>query len=276
MSSLSYIQRSKDSILYAIPPGKPDPNERCIEGEDTRSRVIQSSCKGNSCWYNVFNFLRKRIGKDPVEALQEARRIEKIISSYRKQSDVLYDFQPIPVEILCNEEVNAKLSMLTKSNIKELLLDKSDIDKLPVQEGTALIQAINEFLAQNTDNNFYDFLLNGFTNRYFSMASSFLRNLNLDPNVIIAGEKQSFRSKNISKVTESPTDETLLTLSLFDAYIYKVVAEKYELQRSEWTPLAGYTGLFKELKAGGPLAICGSFGRNAYTEEPFKMDRGIL
>ena len=91
MSALGYIQRSENIILCAIPPGKPDPNEVCEEGEDKRKRVVQLSFKGITCWYNVFNFLRKRIGKNPVEALQEARQIEKIISKHRKEMIQLHN-----------------------------------------------------------------------------------------------------------------------------------------------------------------------------------------
>lgn len=49
MLSITILKNNSNCILYEIPPGKPDPKQECVLGEDQRKRVLQSALKG-SCW----------------------------------------------------------------------------------------------------------------------------------------------------------------------------------------------------------------------------------
>ena len=84
MLSLSLLENNKNAILYEIPHGKPDPNQKCTLGDDTRDRVFQSAYKSNTCWYYNMNFIRMRICNDPCEELLKERENEKLCSQEEK------------------------------------------------------------------------------------------------------------------------------------------------------------------------------------------------
>ncbi len=99
MLTLNRLQDSKNSILYEIPPGKPNPDEPCTLGIDKRTRVIQSPLKGKESWYYTFNFIRNRIGKHPCDELRNDRDIEMRCSKRRKAKIIYQDsFPHLPIK----------------------------------------------------------------------------------------------------------------------------------------------------------------------------------
>ncbi len=53
------LERSTNSLIYELPPGKPDPY-------DDRGRIKQKAQTISACQYYVLNRLRHRIGKYPL------------------------------------------------------------------------------------------------------------------------------------------------------------------------------------------------------------------
>ncbi len=97
MASTSYriapLADTTSTFIYSMPEGKPDVKNHPLTSENAYSRpmVEQKPQKGHSCLFYALNMLRLRIGPNPSPEYQEARKIEKCVSDFRKNLMVLKD-----------------------------------------------------------------------------------------------------------------------------------------------------------------------------------------
>ncbi|MES2121609.1 MAG: hypothetical protein V4492_02385 [Chlamydiota bacterium] len=97
MASTSYriapLVDTASTFIYSMPEGKPDVKNHPLtpENEDCRPMVEQKPQKGLSCLFYAFNMLRLRVGPNPSPEYQEARKVEKLISDFKKNLMVLKD-----------------------------------------------------------------------------------------------------------------------------------------------------------------------------------------
>lgn len=263
MLPLFTLEKTKNSILYEIPPGKPNPNQECTTGEDKRERVFQSGQKGASCWYYAFNFLRKRIGKNPCKELLVEREIEKICSQRRKEQTTYDNAFPISIAELYSESDMALLQS-TDLKIAQLFLESkvsSSLNFSETQEDrSSLLPYIQEFINEKKHKNMFEFLFCKRASKLIELNKTFLSQVNVT---------------NITKNKKWKQLDAKPKITALDAFVRDVSATLYKLKKSSWRPVQGIDKLLDELKEKGPLVIMGDFGLSAYIDPPFKMSQKI-
>lgn len=256
---LTKIFCSSTEILYDLPSGKPDPNQKRPTGIDTRDRIKQSVQKnGFTCPYYVFNRIRDRIGKKFDISLKKEREAEILCSLYRKaitQDDIKHttvthilknplshDQKLVLLNILNEEEKNDAAAMLFEA-----------MKYVSIKNFKGLEQFLNEKRQMDA----------------IKISENFLKSLNIDYKSIITKEigKQVTYTLTWDIIEEHyPLD---FRSTMFCSFAQLAMAEKYGLKKSSWRPGEIET-LIKELQDHGPLAIGGKLGRPFYVDAPFK------
>lgn len=269
MLPISILKKTSSCILYEIPPGKPNPEQRCTTGEDERDRIEQLAMKGAACWYYVFNYIRLRIGKDPCEELREERENEAICSQRRKEQTAYDDAFPVSIAELYSISDMSLLQRLDVKNAQEFLnseLSSSCNLSEPLEGRSSIVPYIQEFVEQNKHSNMREFLLFKRASKMIEINMKFLSNFNTD----------------VYKMTESKQWnkwDTEQKAAVLDTYVRDFSADLYKLNKSSWKPSReikeGIDELINELKKHGPLMILGDFGPSAYIDQPFKTKEKI-
>jgi hypothetical protein len=251
---LTVLERNKNMILYEIPPGKPDPRQRCALHEESRNRVLQSGVKGGACWYYTFNFLRRRIGKNACSELSKAREIEKACSQRRKELTAYDNAFPLSIAELYSQ---SNISLLKHCDLEkgQLLLD-SQILNLPfvtenLEGGSSLVPYLQEFLREKKHANLYEFLIFKRSSKIIEIDTEFLKHFNFDMQTLTTADK--WKKLDIEQQAAA-----------IDAIVRDISADIYKLKRSTWKPLHGIDKLIEELKEKGPLNFFGLFGPTTY------------
>lgn len=268
MLPIFVLHKDEKGVLYELPAGKPDPTLPCPVGKEDRPRVRQSAAKGRTCWYYAMNFLRTRVGCDPMGDHSVERKIEKTLSEHRKKlSDIDITF---PTK-------NMRTSGVFKQRLPD---DRAAVHSLiglyelgRVECVHASVQALfdvyidlcKRFIAQQKYNSMATFLQCEETKLKDSITRDCLIGLGVDPRVRFA--------KVISEVTgmnaAGLTLEKLCAFSGgFDNVLRSVAAEKYGLKTSDWTPDMSIEVLIQEMKLHGPLYVSGALGACVYVAPP--------
>lgn len=265
MLPISILEKTSTGIIYEIPPGKPDPEQKCNIDKETRSRVLQSGLKGATCWYYAFNFLRKRIGKNPCVGLEIARAIEKACSQRRKEQAAYDNAFPVSIAELYSKS-DARL--MKKLNLKtaKLFLESQTSSSFALSETlegrSSLIPYIKEFLREKKYKNMHEFLIYKRVSKTVEINIKFLSNFKTDIHKMT--EHEHWKKFDIEQQA-----------AVLDTYVRDLSADLYMLKKSSWKPLQGIDALCNALKEKGPLMILGDFGVSAYADEPFKMSQQI-
>lgn len=261
MLPLSILEKTCDSVLYEISPGKPNPQEMYPKGVDKRERVFQSGLKGVACWYYAFNFLRRRIGKNPCESLLAERAIEKLCSQRRKEQTAYDDAFPVAIHELYSK---SDISIIRKLDLKhaQLFLESPLASLDPLDGRSSLLPYIQEFIKEKTHKNILEFLVFKRASRLIQINMNFLNNFNTDVHKMIGHKKW----KKLDAEQQSAALET---------YVRDFSADLYNVKKSEWKPSLGIDELLDELKRKGPLMVLGNLGTPAYIDTPFQMARKI-
>lgn len=265
MLPISILETTSNSILYEIPPGKPNPLQTYTAGVDERERVLQMGNKGNSCWYFVFNCIRKRIGKICLESFLMDRKIEILCSQRRKEQTAYDNSFPVPFSQLYTTSDKSLLMLMDLKAAELFLKSKSDDDfnQSEIQEGRSSLKPyLQEFIKEKKFPNFYEFLLFKRYSKAFEINMKFLSYFETNVNDLLEDEK--WKKLEISKKAID-----------LDNFVRDVHADLYKLQRSSWKPAQGIDPLIHELKERGPLMVLGNFGQDAYIDPPFKMSQKI-
>lgn len=276
MLPISFLEKTDNSIIFDIPIGKPNPHQKCTIGEDTRERVLQQAYKSNTCWYYTFNFIRKRIGKEPCEELVKEREIEKICSERRKAHTKHENSLPAIADQLQNEIGIQFLGGIDLENAKLLLKNKKILESLETPEALegcpSLIPFLEEFLQEGKCKDMHEFLLNKKFVVRNEINLNFIKNFNVNFEDFIENE---ISSKNGYKKINWNKRDITSKAGILDFFARDVSAQVYGLKKSSWSPLKGIDGLILELNTKGPLFIGGAIGQTAYVDKPYKMNQKI-
>jgi hypothetical protein len=191
MLPLTVLERNKNMILYEIPPGKPDPKQRCALHEESRNRVFQSGLKGAACWYYTFNFLRRRIGKNAGSELSKEREVEKACSQRRKELTAYDNAFPISIAELYTQSEIALLKRLNLQNA-QLLLDSQMANSPAVTANlngrSSLVPYLEEFLREKKYANLYEFLIFKRSMKSIEINTKFLKSINFNMQTLTAAD----------------------------------------------------------------------------------------
>lgn len=256
---LSTLEKTDTSIVYQLPPGKPDPTQACQVGKEKRRRVLQKALKGGTCWYYAFCLLRGRIGKYPCKELLKDRAFEKLCSQRRKEQTAYDAAFPIPIAELYSSEDASWVRRLNLENA-ETFLKFYKSSKKP--QGPDLLPYIEEFIKVKTHPNFHAFLLFKRASKIIEINTNFLEKFPKEKDLLETKEHQGL------DVEQRASD--------LDTYVRHFSAALYKLNKSTWKPSEGIKALIRELKEKGPLMILGDFGKEYYVKPPFKMERKIF
>lgn len=261
------IEHTSNSIMYAMPNGKPNLKQKVLE-EKIPEIILQKKQKGNTCAYYAYNYIRKRIGDNISEnsstQLKKERKIEKICSLYRKEQTKIgniFDILNPLVEVLDNK--NESISLLKVHSIINHLLTKEEAEEAKGILETCLKD--NKTGSKSLKNMIEEKEIS----TSLEASLTFYKNLNVDYKKRLA----IILSKQLNKLhLNDDIDELNVALKRNIAHIDSLLlmAEQYGLKESKWCP-GKIEGLIQELKDHGPLKVSGKHGRCYYSETPFKL-----
>lgn len=265
MLPVSVLENNSTSILYELPAGKPNPQQQCVAQEERRDRVFQSSMKGANCWYYTFNFIRKRIGKNPSQELMAERAIESICSQRRKELTAYDDTFPVTIgELYSDSDMELCKRLDLKTAQLFLMSEFSTCCSLSeIMDGrSSIVPYIQAFINEKGHNNMCDFLRYKRASKLIEINMKFLSHFRTGVHQLL-GHPQ-FKEFDIE-----------MQAAAIDTFVRDVHADLYKLKKSTWNPLQGIDKLIEELKKKGPLMILGTFGCSSYIDAPFKMKEKI-
>lgn len=295
-----YILQNKDSsVLYSLPPGKPNTKIPLVPGEaDLRPRVNQSPPKGPTCFYYAFNLLRDRIGANPPKEYERKREIEAFISNYRYQIEQLnrpYQNPEIAVDSVFKlikfdkdlHSVKLSLPMIIQAIHDAIPLLMSEYkDALPDLPARAA-SIVQEFCAQTEYGNLDDYIKNIKHSKFIAIHQKFFQVLGIDPKTWYDNYQKEYAQAFIDsrgvRFSEADNrfllDEFLKSTTAWDIFSQKnpailgiysqvAIAEAYGFKKAEWRPSQTISSLFLALKNHGPLYAGGLFGNSYYAKDP--------
>lgn len=270
------IYSSTFKILYALPPGKPDPSVLSTrENSFLRPRVFQSAQKGPTCWYYALNMIRDRIGKNHSEELSRDREIECILSKRRKIITAVRErqhFDQSIVKQLMNDPDYQHLKLWTKDGALKWLpcfeelstTNEHDVKK----EVISLVRVLKAFSNQNSIPNLEDYIQYSHCNELNKINQISLTILGKNPEDYFI----------VDQCTDSKMGETdkqkwhdlsaFEKRALLENYCFRVSYELYKLKVSSWHPEQGPEELANVLRKNGPMYTKGQVGRRYYAEQP--------
>ena len=258
--SIRILEQSVNSLVYELPHGKPNPNEGFCIDQDDRDRVRQKAQTTSACQYYVLNYLRLRIGKHPGKNLIQEREIEKICSLRRKAVSV------------------------TDGTMIKILEDIHGIKTLEgnttLEEKKQVIQFFKEHShwetnwETNTNKDVLRLMSEEKYKKRIQINTEFFEGLKVNIKEMFASEI-TFENGYTDTWNDFEQLDTQKKSTVLNNFAFKVMAEKYGLKKSIWTPLDNIESLISELGKNGPLAISGIFGRVAYLDPPFRLSQKI-
>lgn len=296
------VRNDDASVLYILPPGKPDTKVPLVSGgEDLRPRVDQSPAKsGHTCFYYALHLIRKRIGPNPAPEYQEARRVEKCISECRKQItqfnieaswDRLKTIKTIVESALQHCKAAPTVNSIKGKRIKIFQAFNTMKSKLgkefqPVVEIAKGL--INDFCKQTAHKNIYAYIQNAQMDPYYSIFRKYSAELGCDlkekynrnvEDILKVFHPEPFRefSKEARELTLSKCGMSALLSwdqlikkepALVDSLFHEAAAEAYGFKKSPWTPYQPIENLIESLKNHGPHCVPGFHGNSWYRNPP--------
>lgn len=230
------ILSSDNFILYALMPGKPDPNIEKPIGKDTRPRVFAKGNASHCCFNYAVNMIRDRIG-NVSNGFEDQRIIELQCANWHKEVEKTCEYQANNPEIY--------FKSIEKVHKKTLEIFKKDPEKL-----------VESFWKNMTrDALMHDPIIrqNGKCGEIDNMLES------LFPMI----QQQTEKIKPYVKA------------QFLDVCTKMEVSTQLGLARSTWVPGKGVGGLLETLKEHGPMIVMGNLGASYYKEAPFKLSEKI-
>lgn len=258
------IESTTNSILYAMPNGKPNPKQNVQEKAKNPEIILQGMQKGPTCTYYVYNYLRERIGDNCSDELKDARKIEKICSQYRKEQTKLGNiFQVLNTLADIFESTYGSFSLSKVPSAIELYLKGKEADEAKSIWDTCLKEN------NNTSRGLKKLINEKETNKAFETSVNFYKALNVDYRKRLA--MHMHREFNNHCDIDDIDKLNILTkrkATHIDSSL--LMAEIYGLKESRWRP-GKIEDLIQELIIHGPLVVGGQHGRSYYEDEPLPL-----
>jgi hypothetical protein len=276
------VHSSASEILYALPPGKPNPEVPCSKiTAFSRPRVEQSAQKGPTCWYYALNMIRLRVGKNPSEDLKEEREIEKIISQRRKLVTAIrlkQDSDQAIVRQLMNDPNYIHRRLWTKEGASKLLPRFKELSQSPIkdvsEEATKLVRILGSFSEQDRFAHLQEYTNFLHCDQINKINFMFLNRLGKNPETYFEVDQIADLKSGTVTVERRWSDVPEVNKkALLDNYFFRASYEKYGLQVSPWHPEDGAQRLVEVLRENGPMYIKGRLGRAYYTADPQVVSR---
>jgi hypothetical protein len=272
------VHSAASQILYAIPPGKPDPKAFCSkETVYSRPRVVQQAQKGPTCWYYALNMVRARIGKNPSEDFIQEREIEKIVSLRRKLVTRIRSEQDSDLAIvkqLMEDPNYTKHQLWMKEGalkLRPLFKRLSEDPKTVEREEVVKVDTILKgFVEQDRFKDLKAYVCALYCEQLNKINYMYLKNLGQNPEKYFY-EDQAADSLSVVREWSSVSDQE--KRALLDNYFFRASFEKYGLQVSPWHPEHGPQRLVEVLRDKGPMYTKGQLGRAYYAEDPHVVDK---
>lgn len=250
--TLRTLEYSSRSVVYELPPGKPDPRLPCMEGVDKRPRIRQSEQKEGTCAYYAINLVRQRIGPFPTtEALRKARENEQICSLWRKKITRLELDFPIGFGSLFGERIETQMALNHAAIANHLRSGAAKSDDI-----NAMFQA---FLHQNQYELFYEYLRAEYASKSMEIHRWFLSKVS------------PLALQNVENQCKEERAPLVMQVKAFSNVASGCMVNSYGLAHSTWSPDAGIKALIYKLQARGPIAVFGRLGFGEYIDHPQKL-----
>jgi len=216
--------------------------------------VNQKAQTASACQYYVLNYLRHRIGKIPCEELKSARAIEKLCSLRRKEISAIDG----PVGKILEDILGIKRFTHITTRGEE-------------EQARKLFEECLRWEPDTVENLLKRLLERLFTHR-IEIDTKFLNDLDVDIKKMFESDI-TLENGYLIDWSDFETADARSKGTMLSYFAYNVMAEKYGLKKSTWSPGEKIDSLIEELKKNGPLAIGGVLGKAAYAEEPFKLNQ---
>lgn len=234
----------REEVLIDIPYGK-------TYLSNPQQTLSQPKQKGGSCWYYSFNYLRPRYGKEFDLVKHPQRRIEKIISKYRK----------INTEREEEEKIFQAMKLCfphKKITVQHLAFVQSDVLFRSGLFSEKMQSLFLDFTKQHQHLDFESYFIE--TNLKIKIENSrlTLSRLGVNPDEAL---RDALTTKGISEYG------SLEELSTIYYNLIKAEAIKaYKLHYSLWNPKDDIGSLFQALRQNGQFWVAGYFGKPFYTK----------
>jgi hypothetical protein len=264
IGKITYGVNEPDRILWLLPPGKPNPREKCIDPEkDNRSRVAQKPQGEGECWYYALRCIIGHVGKDFLPHLRERREIEAKFSLLRKNlSRVIHRINEVATTLKETEKAGQTLSpeavlpkITTSSrNFKEIV---NTLLQMPRSEHAPFLDNLRKLL-------------------YYAELKQFVEtNLGkkvedvVEPILLRSGcQDPTLREYAWKEILSSDFNAAVSSLQTAVFHLY---ATESGLRESAWKADKGIHLLIEELKKHGPMIAGGHIHQDCYTEKPFAL-----
>ncbi len=266
------IPSKVETSFFCIPlPGKPDPNQQWDPAsKEARPRVTQKEQKGETCGYYALQILRneKRIGKYPLESQMEARKIEQMISSHRKEISKI-DETLQPQIVFATEITNAMKP--TSGHFTRVLAEEFLKNSIHLLEPIHLDRCkshLESFCKQQIHNDLSTYANDCYNQAEIPLMDQFFKTFNISDQKI---------QDSIPKTMKKSWQE----LTTFEKnwhrrnMVFMTSIKLYDCKPSPWHPEQPLKSLVEQLKNHGPHVLTGKFGQMYYKEHPFQLDQKI-
>ena len=291
------VQSSDSSVLYVLPPGKSDTRIPLdASGEECRPRVDQSPTKGMTCVYTAMNLLRQRIGPNPPENYQEARKVEKCISDHRKGMMKLGSANQLVsmIDGIVTERFKiAKTRNAIQENLKKIEMLVSEIQgkiaqlQDPLAEKLSFIvsqlnQVFGSFCEQTESDDISVYAHRWHREQFRSLNQKSFQKLGYDPQDILQQVVSDILKMAPSQLSDTEKSwflqgvglDVLLSWdkviekvpTLFDTFFQLAAQEAYGFKKAPWTPSQPIEDLIASLKQHGPHYVGGNYGADCYSK----------
>jgi hypothetical protein len=273
---MTIIHSSASQILYAIPPGKPNPDIECTkENLVSRPCVLQPAQKGPTCWYYALNMIRVRIGKHPSEDYRADREIEKILSERRKLITATRDKQSddqAVVRQLMEDHNYITLKLWTRQGAQEWLprvraLSQID-DPETKTEASILLRILKDFSEQDEISNLQDYINFSHAENLNKINQMFLTKLGRAPESYFEEDQRLACKSGLAEMRRWEDVKGHEKRALLENYIFRLSYESYRLKVSIWHPEDGAERLVQVLTESGPMYVKGHLGFFYYETPP--------
>lgn len=276
------LQKTKDSIFYQLPQGKPDPKALCSPSTmSSRSMVPQEPQKGSTCWYYALNMIRDRVGKNPSEEVKDKRHIEVICSERRKAFSMQRALQNQQISIAQALKTDPRFSPYLATTIPGARALLPKLHKMSLVAGgeakeklNELISILSSFLSQSAVPDLIDYLNNFHFSEMNKVNLLMLKKMGIDPEAFY--REESFYAQNLAKygtfaryVKEKPIEAA----PILDSYAFRAAHRGYGLLVSSFDPTRGAESLKDALEHSGPMYCKGKFGKAYYLVEPSVVEQ---
>lgn len=283
-TSSSPSTRVMHSYYCEVPTHKPDRMVPPVEGQPRARTVAIPSQKGRASFQYALNFIRERIGKNPLPSQERQREYELICSERRKSFTAIADyslaliyyeqfvdeFKRMKTNIdMINTGINFSLHPFhphivnetwpTKEGVRLFLpMLKSVINRRNLHDEVT-IKPFTDFLAQETYDDF----------REFVMRAEKAINLRFLHRIMTEEETDASIAFQLeTMIGDMPGHCECRNVQATRYLAHKKCVEILGLHVSQDHIFSSVSALLEELQTNGPLVVEGSFGRAFYTSDP--------